>query len=203
MSEQHIEQETIKVTWDDGTEREYPFRLPLADTPEQIFDRLETIIDNEQLIHNTYIASKIAPVDVRQLCGGHYFCAIGSVFFAAGAPITASWEYPDEENEAERGRMVLAMPDTYSIARLRMMRTNPALHDVMDALDEVAAERIASGDYVRRRRLITHEEFGDTYSPFEVFFEDFTDIGPDGEHRDYDTMRAVVQEARERIGATA
>lgn len=62
-----------------------------------VLDGMEQIVRNEMLIKGDYVSQEVDESKKDQICGGHKFCAIGSMLAAGGVkPV-----YDEEWNEFE------------------------------------------------------------------------------------------------------
>lgn len=158
-------------------------------TALEILDRMEQIVEAEQIVHGCYIADDTPPQrGHRALCGGRQACAVGSLYLAAGRrPKADAWGDP-------------YLPGVEPKERDAVMGRNPELRRAYDALN-AAARR-----YTRRHGLLPYcpENDDGTYEgDMEFLFEEAIvekdDDDPAREGRKI--LRSIIKSARRSIAA--
>lgn len=162
-----------------------------ATTAEEILDRMREIVGREQIVHGLYVGSDVNEdlAEAGTLCQGHSFCAIGTLCFAAGEPVYRTDTGGIRRymvrgaHEGEREKIALERPE-FALARA--------------ALNQVAEERILSGDYNYGCDTVGQ---GTNPDALEVFFENYRAYRGDRGRRyiDHVDLLGVIEEARERL----
>lgn len=97
-----------------------------TDDPHVILDRMLQLTKMERLLRGSY-SCYIGDTEPDAPCGGNQFCAIGSMWYAAGAFTT--W--------GPQGRM-LRLDSVDETARYRVLDKRPGLNAAYEALDQAA-----------------------------------------------------------------
>jgi len=170
----------------------YPFGLGGAKSPEEILDRMARIVEADQVCHCEYVDSHDVDRERYEsgaICGGHKFCAIGTLLFAAGQPI--------EYDATERGLYIMGAWDQH---RDEVMGSLPYASVVRDALNRAAQARIDKDDDYWEGE---YQVVPSTTDPLEIFFENYESVGDGGKPIGYEDLLDVIGEARELLRTSA
>jgi hypothetical protein len=184
----------------------YPYGLEDAKSPVELLERMESIVMREQIVHRVYVSTEIDD-DVQAsgaICGGHRFCAIGTMLFAAGVPVELERDfYEQEDSPAAYYPTIASQYDD----RDHACDLHDHLMEARDALNQVAKEYIATGKYGDVYDgfdgCFTPETARNNPDPIEVLFENGVFDDDDRDKRGVDVLLEVIREAKSRVLAPA
>ncbi len=124
----------------------------------EILKNMKTIVANEMLVRGFYVDPQVfIPEMKNSVCGGHKFCAIGSLFAAAGY-------------KAEQVSYGWVLFEAFENNRIREFEANPALKLAYDELNK------AANTYILMHEIPGTALIDDYTSKLEQLFEGYEDI---------------------------